>query len=131
MFSRRTDPLAERLRTLGAPDGGACRLARAGTRFDLPAGTTLCARGERGTQAFLLLEGEAEVTTPIGPVRVGPGSVVGELATLDGTRPRNADVVTATPVSLLVYDVATFRSLADDPELHDVLAPRRRLGRVA
>ena len=131
MFSRRPDPLAERVRALGASDAGARRLARAGTPLDVPAGTTLCARGERGTQAFFLLEGEVDVATPLGPVRVGPGSVVGEIATLDGTRARNADVVTATPVSLLVFDVATFRSLADDPELHDVLAPRRRLGRVA
>jgi voltage-gated potassium channel len=125
MFFRHHDPLIDRLRALGASNVAAERLVRAGTPLDLAAGTTLCQRGERGMQAFLLLKGEAEVTTAIGPVRIGPGSVIGEIATLDRTRHRNATVVTATDVSLLVFDVAAFRSLAADEELRDLLAPRR------
>jgi voltage-gated potassium channel len=131
MFFKRHDPLADRLQALGASSVAAERLVRAGTPLDLPAGTTLCQRGERGLQAFLLLEGEAEVGTPIGPVRIGPGAVIGEIATLDRTRQRNATVVTATPVSLLVFDVAAFRSLAADEDLRDLLAPRRIPGRAA
>ncbi len=131
MFFRRTDPIADRLQALGIPQASAGRLSRAGTLLDVSAGTRLCARGERGTQAFLLLEGTAEVTTSLGHLEVGPGAVVGEIATLDPSRHRNADVVTTTPVSLLVFDVATFRSLAVEDDLAELLAPRRAPRRAA
>lgn len=125
MFFRRHDPVADRLRALGVGPVAAERLSQAGSLLDVPAGTTLCVEGERGTQAFLLLEGEAEVRTHAGVVRVGPGSVVGELATLDRRRRRNATVVASGAVSVLVFDPGTFRLLAEDHELRPLLAPAR------
>ena len=125
MFFRRHDPVADRLEALGLNPFPAQRLSQAGTLLDLPAGTRLCTEGERGTQAFLLLEGHAEVRLADQTVEVGPGAVVGELATLDAKRPRNATVEAAEPVALLVFDTATFRSLAEDPELRPLLAPER------
>jgi CRP-like cAMP-binding protein len=123
---RRTtsDPLTTKLRSLGFSGSAASRLARAGTPIDLAAGTALTVKGERGAEAFLLLEGEALVDLGTREVRVGPGSVVGELATLDPRARRNATVRTTTPALVLVYDVQTFRALAAG-DLHDVLVPQR------
>ena len=63
------------------------------------------------------------------PVRVGAGEVIGELATLDHRRRRNATVTGHGPIEVLVYDVATYRSLAQLDDLRSRLAPgpRRRL----
>jgi CRP-like cAMP-binding protein len=58
-------------------------------------------------------------------VTVGAGDVVGELATLDPHRTRNATVVAAGPIEVLVYDVATYRSLAQVDDLRSRLAPAR------
>jgi CRP-like cAMP-binding protein len=96
-----------------------------GTLLFLDAGSVLCEEGERGTQAFLLLDGEAEVQLPDTSLRVGAGAVIGELATLDHRRTRNATVVAAGPVEVLVYDVATYRALAQRDDLHGRLAPER------
>lgn len=125
MFFRRHDPVADQLARLGVSPAAAQRLSQAGTLLHLDAGTTLCTEGERGTQAFLLLDGRATVRTATATIPVGPGAVVGELATLDGTRHRNATVVTDEPSAVLVFDVGTFRSLAVDADLRALLAPER------
>ncbi len=88
-------------------------------------GTVLCRAGERGTQAFLLLEGEAQVEAGDAVITVGPGEVIGELATLDFRRTRNATVTTTTAVRVLVFDVGTYRFLADQDDLRARLAPDR------
>jgi len=125
MFFRTRDLVASQLVGLGVAPSAADRLSGAGTLLELPAGTTLCTRGERGTQAFLLVDGTASVRTADETITVGPGDVIGEIAALDSTRYRNADVVTATEVSILVFDLATFRSLASTDELNDRLVPQR------
>lgn len=125
MAIRRTDPVARRLETLGMSRAAAEQLSQRGTLLQLRAGTTLCTEGERGLEAFLLVDGEAHVRGRATDVTVGPGSVIGELATLDPRRTRNADVVAETDISVLVFDVRTFRSLADQAELHAQLAPER------
>lgn len=124
MIARR-NPIAHHLASLGIDRRSASVLSTHGTVVDLEAGRILCHEGERGTQAFLLMEGEAEVTTPTATFHVGPGEVVGELATLDSTRTRNATVTTTTPVSVLVFDVGTYRFLASRQELRALLAPVR------
>jgi CRP-like cAMP-binding protein len=127
MRNRRVDVVAHRLEELGFGRAAARQLSTAGTLLHLDAGAVLCREGERGTQAFLLLCGEAAVELPDTTVQVGPGEVVGELATLDPHRLRNATVVAAGPVEVLVFDVATYRSLARFEELRDRLAPARTL----
>jgi CRP-like cAMP-binding protein len=126
MLTRHQDPIAARLRAFDLPRVAADRLSRGGTPLELAAGSTLCEEGERGTQAFLLLEGRADVLLPDGVVSVGPGDVVGEIATLDQHRTRNATVRAATDVLVLVYDPATYRSLARDETLRERLVPQRR-----
>ena len=125
MAIRRTDPVARQLETLGMSRPSAELLSQRGTFLQLPAGTTLCTEGERGLEAFLLIDGEAHVHGRSADVTVGPGSVIGELATLDPRRTRNATVVAGTDIDVLVFDVRTFRSLADQAELHARLAPER------
>ena len=122
---RRLDPIARQLESLGLDRVAAEQLSRAGTILSVAAGTTLCREGDRGLEAFLILDGEAEVQLTGHPVRLGPGEVVGELATLDHTRLRNATVVAATDLLVLVFDVRTFTALADRPGLRRLLRPER------
>jgi len=125
MRYRRLDQVTRRLEELGFPRPAAQRLSAAGTLLYLDASAVLCTQGERGTQAFLLLDGEAEVRLADQTVTVGAGEVVGEVATLDPHRTRNATVVAAGPIEVLVYDVATYRSLAKVDDLRSRLVPAR------
>lgn len=118
------DPVVTQLRSLGLPLSAARRLSQAGTPVDLPAGATLCTKGDPGQEAFLLLEGEATVDLGDRVIRVGPGDVVGEMATLDPFARRNATVHADGPCLVLVYDVRTFRSLAST-DLRELLVPDR------
>jgi hypothetical protein len=58
-------------------------------------------------------------------ITVGAGDVVGEQATLEPRRLRNATVVANGPVEVLVFDVASYRSLARLDDLRSRLAPDR------
>ena len=125
MAIHRPDPIVRQLAGLGIPRRQAEDLARYGTPITVPAGTVLCTEGERGLQAFLLLAGEAQVHTAERVIPVGPGEVLGELATLDHRRTRNATVVAHTEVEVLVFDARTYRSLASVDALHARLVPAR------
>jgi CRP-like cAMP-binding protein len=125
MRLRRIDHVAHRLEALGYPREAARRLSTEGALLGLDAGSVLCTIGERGTQAFLLLDGAVDVQLPDGTVQVGPGEVIGELATLDHRRRRNATVTAHGPIEVLVYDVATYRALAQVEDLRGRLAPER------
>lgn len=76
------------------------RIARV---VSFPTGAALCRRGERADCAFVIEQGEAEVTgenekgKTIVLARVGAGEVVGELALIDG-QPRSADVIARTQI---------------------------------
>jgi CRP-like cAMP-binding protein len=122
---RRRDPITQLLRSFGISRASAERLARTGTIVVLPAGTPLCREGERGREAFVVLDGEAVVLLGDHTVTVGAGAVVGELAALDPRRVRNATVVARSEVRALVFDVRTFSALADQPELRPILRPER------
>lgn len=126
MFTRRRNPVADRLQGHGLARRDAERLSQHGTIVRIPDGEALCTEGERGLQAFVILEGEAKVLTPETVITLGPGDVVGELATLDRRRTRNATVVAGPDLEALVYDVRTFQHLAADPALRSRLAPEGR-----
>lgn len=125
MFFRTSDPVTDQLVAHGLSRHAAAKLSSDGTLLDLPEGTTLCTKGEHGRQAFLLVRGEAAVHTANGRITVGPGEVIGEIAVLDPSRRRNADVVATSDISVLVFDPGTFWSLAGAEDLHPVLAPVR------
>lgn len=123
---RSKDPIADLVQDLGVPRAAAARLSQHGTLVRMKPGTTLCTEGERGLQAFFIIDGEAAVLADDHVITVGPGDVVGEIATLDQRRTRNATVVARGEVEALVYDVRTFADLADDPTLRPRLAPERQ-----
>lgn len=114
---RRTEPTrVETLRRL-APFAGCTEkeLRRLDSLLDqatVAAGTRLTAEGQYGTQAFVIVEGAAEVRLGGEPVAVlGAGDVVGEMALLDRAGGRTATVETTAPTTVLVMDPRTFESV--------------------
>lgn len=91
------------------PPGDIDTLASHGDRFSVPAGRVLARTGEYGREAFLIVSGRVEVQRDGDVVAtLGPGDVAGELAVTGAVR-RNADLVAATEVELVVFDGASFR----------------------
>ena len=79
-------------------------------RTTRPAGTRLITQGHRGLECFVIAAGFAQVVREGDHVAtIGPGSVVGELALLDGAL-RNADVIATTDLELAVFDTLSFRT---------------------
>jgi CRP/FNR family cyclic AMP-dependent transcriptional regulator len=77
---------------------------------DVPAGTTLCKKGDSGGDFFVILEGSAEVEAEGGKRTLGPGGFFGEIALVDNG-PRTATVRSATPMRMLVLGHAQFRDV--------------------
>ena len=85
-------------------------LAAAADRTAAPAGRTLVTEGGRGLECFVIAAGELDVFRGGQFVtRIGPGSVVGEVALLDNAV-RNAEVVAVTDVEVAVFDPRSFRT---------------------
>jgi CRP-like cAMP-binding protein len=89
-------------------------VARATDELDLPPGRVLCEQGTTGREAFVIIDGTAEVRINDAKVAtLGAGSCVGELALLDHG-PRTATVVAETDVRALVIGVREFAAILDD-----------------
>lgn len=76
-------------------------------------------RGHSAIGLYLMLEGEVSVRTERGGelARVGSGSVIGEMALVDGGT-RSVDVVTTKPVSSLLMTAREFEAIrAAKPEI--------------
>ncbi len=98
-------------------------MARATDELDIPAGRTLCEQGSIGREAFVIVEGTAEVRRNKKKVAtLGPGACVGELALLDHG-PRTATVIAATDLKVLVIGAREFSAIVDDvpPIAHKLL----------
>jgi voltage-gated potassium channel len=90
-------------------------------RLEVPARTAVIRRGRVGDCMYFIADGEVQVDVKPTPVRLGTGSFFGELALL-GDSIRTANVVTVTPSTLLILDLADFRTLtAHHPELARVI----------
>jgi voltage-gated potassium channel len=97
---------------------------------DYPQGAVIMRRGEPGDCMFFVVEGEYEVQLQTGPIRLGAGHFLGELALLTGD-PRNATVIATRDCKLLVLDIVDFHELlARQPELARVIREEahKRLG---
>jgi CRP-like cAMP-binding protein len=90
------------------------RIAELGQPVDAEPGAVLIDQGDVGLECFLVIEGEAAISSAGEHlVTIGPGSIVGEMA-LIGHKPRNASVIAATPMRLLSFNIAHFRRLLDE-----------------
>ena len=90
-------------------------------RLEVPAGIAIIRRGRVGDCMYFIVDGEVEVDVKPSPVRLGTGSFFGELALL-GDSIRTANVATVVPTTLLVLDLAEFRTLtAHHPELARII----------
>jgi CRP/FNR family transcriptional regulator, cyclic AMP receptor protein len=74
-------------------------------------GRALCRQGSIGSEAFVIVEGEASVEIDGARVAtLGPSDVFGEMALLDGG-PRIATVRALTPTKVLVLNRSEFSSM--------------------
>ena len=86
-------------------------------RIEVPERTAVIRRGKVGDCMYFIASGEVEVDVPPAPVRLGEGAFFGELALL-GDSIRTANVSTTQPTTLLVLDLADFRTvMANHSEL--------------
>lgn len=98
-------------------------VARASDEVALPAGRVLCKQGTVGREAFVILDGTAEVRRNEAKVAmVGAGTCVGELALLDHG-PRTATVVAVTDITVLAIGAREFAAILDEvpPIAHKIL----------
>ncbi len=98
-------------------------------RLEVPERTAIIRRGRIGDCMYFIAAGEVQVDVTPTPVRLGAGSFFGELALL-GDSVRTANVTTTTASTLLILDLADFRTLtAHHPELARVIDEegRRRM----
>lgn len=98
-------------------------VARASDEVDLPEGRVLCVQGDVGREAFVILEGSAEVRRNGTTVAtLTSGACFGELALLDNG-PRTATVVAATDLKVLVIGAREFAAIVNDvtPIAHKLL----------
>jgi CRP-like cAMP-binding protein len=79
----------------------------------IPRGTVLTAEGKVGHEAFILLDGEADVRIRGKRIAtIGPGDITGEMALLEH-EPRSATVTARTPIRALVLTQQGFDSILD------------------
>jgi voltage-gated potassium channel len=79
-------------------------------RLEVPAQTTIIRRGRVGDCMYFIADGEVQVEVKPASVRLTTGSFFGELALL-GNSVRTANVATVVPTTLLILDLADFRTL--------------------
>jgi CRP-like cAMP-binding protein len=88
-------------------------LARLTEDLDVPEGKVLCREGETGSEFFVILEGEVEVTR--NGERIVPDEPIeffGEIALIERV-PRTATVTAATPLRFFVLTRQSFQRVLD------------------
>ncbi|MGQ0833077.1 MAG: Crp/Fnr family transcriptional regulator [Microthrixaceae bacterium] len=116
---KKQDPKVALLRTVpslaGQPDKELAQMAPFVDEASVETGFVLMREGTTGREAFLVVEGRADVSIAGRSVaQVGPGELLGEMALLDHS-PRSATVTALTPMKLLVMDPGSFASIARQP----------------
>jgi CRP-like cAMP-binding protein len=82
-------------------DAGADRVSECASTLEVPAGQVLALQGDVGSGMFVVMEGTVTVELRGGPIELGPGEPVGELALLAPDHARIARVRAKTPVRCL------------------------------
>lgn len=89
-------------------------IAKATVELTLDQGKEFVTQGDVGREAFIIVDGTAEVTRSGQTIgQLGPGDCVGELALLDHG-PRTATVTATTPLTVLVLGPREFSGLLDE-----------------
>jgi CRP/FNR family transcriptional regulator, cyclic AMP receptor protein len=82
--------------------------------LDFPAGKTLVREGDVGSEFYVIMEGEAEVTRDGETIaKHGPGSFFGEIALVEDV-PRTATVTATTPLRCFVLTRGRFLHVLDE-----------------
>lgn len=104
----------------GFSDDELTRVAALADDVDAETGAVLMDQGRVGQECYVILEGHAGVYVADEHLAsIGPGSMVGEMALIEH-RPRMATVVAETPMKLIVFDTAHFKTLLQEmPKAHD------------
>ncbi|HEX4719036.1 MAG TPA: cyclic nucleotide-binding domain-containing protein [Thermoleophilaceae bacterium] len=98
----------------GLTDKELAEVAKRSEDMDFPAGKVLCREGELGSEFYVIMEGEAEVTRHGRNVATqGSGSFFGEISLVEDV-PRNATVTAATPVRCFVLTRGRFLHVLDE-----------------
>ena len=86
-------------------------IAKSSDEIDVNAGTTIVEQGDMGTEAYVVLSGEATVRRNGRKIAtLSAGDAIGELSLLD-RGPRTAYVEAATDMRLLKIDAKSFTNL--------------------
>ena len=89
------------------------QLARTTEDLEVGAGKVLCKEGRFGSEFFVIVEGEAEVTKEgVHLATLGPGDFFGEVALIERS-PRIATVTAKTPLRFFVLSSQGFWGLLD------------------
>lgn len=106
------------------------RVAKTAVRADIPQHTVIVSPGRTADSFFVILDGEAEVTTSGGArIRLGPGRFFGEMALLD-TSPRTATVTAATDMQVMSISQRRFRELLEAEPRVSLVIMRELAARV-
>jgi CRP-like cAMP-binding protein len=102
----------------GLSDKEFSELAMRTEDLDFPAGKVLCHEGEIGSDFFVIMDGEAEVTRGDAVLaKYGGGDFFGEISLVEDI-PRNATVTAVTPIRCFVLSRGRFLHVLDDhPEV--------------
>ncbi len=93
------------------------RIAMVADEIDFRPGKALIKEGSRGSEFFILVSGNAEITRKGRKLdTAGPGDFFGEMSLLSD-QPRNATVTTTSPVDALVVTARSFKTLVEDNPL--------------
>jgi CRP/FNR family transcriptional regulator, cyclic AMP receptor protein len=116
LFSRDTKVEALKQAPLfeGLSDKELTEVAMRTEDLDFPAGKVLCREGESGSEFYVIMEGEAEVTRDGRKLAThGSGGFFGEIALVEDV-PRTATVTATTPVRCFVLTRGRFLHVLDD-----------------
>jgi CRP/FNR family transcriptional regulator, cyclic AMP receptor protein len=82
--------------------------------IDFPAGKVLCREGEIGSEFYVIMEGEAEVTRGGEVIATDePGAFFGEISLVEDV-PRNATVTAKTPLRCFMLTRGRFLHVLDE-----------------
>jgi CRP/FNR family transcriptional regulator, cyclic AMP receptor protein len=82
--------------------------------LDFPAGKVLCREGEIGSEFYVIMDGEAEVTqNGTALATLGSGDFFGEISLVEDV-PRNATVTATTPVRCFLLTRGRFLHVLDE-----------------